>query len=163
MNDYVVYGLTGVCQIVDICKEVDTYNNETDYYVLDPVYDNNLTIKIPVNNPNIAMRPVITKDDVLSLIATMPEMESDWIDDERQRYANFRTALKSGKNEEWIKIIKTIYLQKKEKILAGKKLAKIDEDIMNTAEKNLNEEFSIALDISPDQVVPYIIKHIPQN
>ncbi|NLO98057.1 MAG: hypothetical protein GX091_08320 [Peptococcaceae bacterium] len=38
----------------------------------------------------------------------------------------------------------------------GKKLAKADEDIMKIAEKNMNEEFAAALNISPDEVISYI-------
>jgi CarD family transcriptional regulator len=99
----------------------------------------------------------------MSLIEAMPDMESIWIDDDKQRNAAFKAALKSGKNEEWAKLIKTLHLQKEARTVDGKKLAKIDEDIMNRAEKFLNEEFSVALDISPDEVVPFIKKHIPLN
>jgi CarD family transcriptional regulator len=62
INDYVVYGSMGVYRIIDITKE--QYNgNEAEYYVLQPVYNDNMTIKTPVNNPNALMRPIITKDD----------------------------------------------------------------------------------------------------
>lgn len=47
--------------------------------------------------------------------------------------------------------------------MAGKKLTKTDEDIMNIAEKQLSEEFAVALDISPDEVLPYILEHIPKT
>lgn len=162
VNDYVVYGLTGVCQITDIRKDEYISNDETQYYILTPVYDKNMTIMVPVNNPNIVMRAISSKDDVLSLIAMMPEMESVWIDDDKQRNANFKAALKSGKNKEWIKLIRTLYLEKKARSVIGKKLTKTDEDIMITAEKYLNQEFAITLNISPEEVVPYIIEHIPK-
>ncbi len=163
VNDYVVYGLTGVCQITDIRKDEHISNDETQYYVLNPVYDSNMTIMVPVNNQNILIRSIITKDDVLSLIAKMPEMETVWIEDERQRKANFKAALRSGKNEEWVKLIRTLYLEKEARSVIGKKLTKTDEDIMNAAEKQLNQEFAIVLNISPDEVVPYILEHISQN
>ncbi len=163
VNDYVVYGLTGVCQITDIRRDEHISNDETQYYVLNPVYDSNMTIMVPVNNQNISMRSIITKDDALSLIAKMPEMESVWINDERQRNANFKAALRSGNNEEWVKIIRTLYLEKEARSAIGKKLTKTEEDIMNKAETQLNQEFSIVLDISPDEVVPYILEHIPHN
>ncbi len=162
VNDYIVYGLTGVCRITDIAKD-EISNNETEYYVLNPVNNNNLTIKVPVGNQNVAMRPIITKNDIESLIESMPETESIWLDDERQRSVSFKTALKSGKNEELIKIIRTLYLEKEARSLVGKKLTKTDEDIMNTAEKQLTEEFAVALDISPDEVLPYILENVPKN
>lgn len=160
VSDYVVYGSTGVCQIIDISKEKNLSNDEIQYYVLQPVYNGRMIIKAPVNNQKVLMRQIITKDDVSTFIANMPEKQTIWINDDKQRIENFKAALRTGKSEEWIKIIKTIYLEKEEKLVVGKKLTKIDEDIMKTAEKQLCEEFAIALNISPDEVVPYIIAHI---
>ena len=163
VNDYIVYGSTGVCQIVDIRKEKYLSSGETEYYVLKPVYNNNMIIKTPVNNRKVVMRETITKADVSSLITTMSETETSWINDDRQRGEAFKAALRTGKSEECLKIIKTIYLEKKERSSIGKKLTKIDEDIMETAEKQLYGEFAIALNISLDEVVPYIFKHISDN
>jgi len=160
VNDYVVYNTMGVYKIVDIRKDKDISNNEIEYYVLQSAYSNNLTIKTPVNNPKVMMRGVITKDDVLSLIAAMPEKETVWINNDRERNVIFKAALRTGKSQEWVKLIKTIYLKKQEKNYLGKKLAKIDEDIMKAAEKNLYEEFAVALNISPDEVVSYILDHV---
>ncbi len=160
VNDYVVYGLTGVCQIIDIKKEKYLGKYEEDYYVLKPVYNSTMIIKTPVNNPKVLMRKIITKDDILSLIATMPEQDTIWIDDYRQRNENFKSALRTGKCEELIKIIKTIYLEKKQESIIGKKLLKTDEHIMKITEKQLYEEFATALNISPDEVVPYIRERI---
>ena len=161
VNDYVVYGTTGVCQIIDIRKEKDIYSNgEIEYYVLQPVFNNNMTVMTPVNNEKVLMREVMTKDEVLSLIAAMPEEETIWINDYRERCDKFKAALKTGECEEWVKLIKTLYLEKKEKTALGKKLMKSDEDIMGAAEKNLYEEFAIALNISPNEVVSYIHNHI---
>lgn len=161
VNDYVVYSSTGVYKIIDIIKEKDMNNNDTDYYVLQPAYATNLTIKAPVNNPKVLMRNIMTKDEVLALIASMPEKEPIWINDDRQRNENFKAALKTAKSEEWVKIIKTLYVEKQKKSDLGRKLAKTDEEIMKTAEKNLHEEFAAALNIPPDEVVSYILERIP--
>lgn len=160
VNDYVVYGSTGVCEIVDIRKDKDINGNEIDYYILQPVYGNNMTIKTPVNNDKVLMREIITKEDVSSLISAMPEKETVWINDYRQRNETYKTALKTGQCEELIKIIKTLYQEKKQKSALGKKLMKSDEDIFKAAEKQLNEEFATVLNISPDEVLPYILEHI---
>ncbi|MEA1960976.1 MAG: CarD family transcriptional regulator [Bacillota bacterium] len=163
VNDYVVHGLTGVCQISDIKKDDYASNEETLYYILKPVYDMKMIIKIPVNNAKNLMRPIITKEDVLSLIKMMPEIKPVSTDNERERAHYLKTALKLCENEERIKIIKTLFLEKKAKNAVGKKLTKTDEDIMNIAEKQLNEEFAIALNISTDEAASYIMKHITQQ
>jgi CarD family transcriptional regulator len=160
INDYVIYNSIGVYQIVDIRKDKDISNTETEYYVLKPVFDNNMTIKTPVNNKKVFIRKIMTRDQVLSLIASMPEKDTVWIDNDRERKESFMAAVKTGKSEEWVKLIKTIYQMKQEKFRAGKKLQKSDEDIMKIAEKNLYEEFAVVLDISPDEVLSYILDHI---
>lgn len=161
VNDYVVYSTTGVCKIIDIIREKNISDNDTDYYVLEPVYDKNLIIKTPVNNPKVLMRNIITKDEILELIASMPEKESIWINDDRERNEKFKAVLKSLESEEWMNLIRTIYIAKQKKTELGKKLSKADEEIMKIAEKNLNEEFALALNISPDEVAAYILERIP--
>ncbi|NLL51165.1 MAG: transcriptional regulator [Peptococcaceae bacterium] len=161
LNDYVVYNSTGVYKIVDIRKEKDINDEYVDYYILEPVYGHNLTVKIPITNRKVSMRKIMSKDEVLALISAMPDIEPVWINDDRKRYESFKSALKTAECLEWVKIVKTMYLKKQERMSDGKKLAKADEDIMKAAEKNMNEEFAAALNISPDEVIPYIRKRIP--
>lgn len=162
VNDYVMYGSMGVCQIIDISKEkyLNLSSDETEFYVLQTVYNDKMTIKTPVNNPKVSMREIITKDDVLSLISTISETETMWVNDDRKRNTDFRAALRRGTSEDYIKIIKTLYLEKKEKSAVGKKLRKMDEEIMKAAEKQLYEEFAVALNLSPSEVVPFILNNI---
>ena len=151
INDYVIYNSMGVYKIIDIREEKDINDNDTEYYILKPVYGNNLTIKTPVNNTKVFMREILKKEEVLTLIKSLPEQETAWIDDDRKR---------TGDSEEWAKLIKTIYLEKQKKSVDGKKLMKADEDIMKIAEKNLYEEFAVALNIQPEEVVSYILEHV---
>jgi CarD family transcriptional regulator len=162
IDDYVVYGLTGVCKITDIEKDkID--DQESEFYVLNPVFSDNMTIKIPVNNAAAKMRKTITKEEALSLIESMPEQETVWLKDNRERSESFKAALKTGKSEEWAKIIKTIYEEKNEMAIIGKKLSKSDEDMFKAAEKQLNEEFAVALGISPDEVTEFILQRIAKD
>jgi len=92
----------------------------------------------------------------------MPEKEIVSIEGDRERNDMFKTA-KTGNIEEQIKILKSLYWKKKNKIAANKKLAKADEDIMKAVEKQLHDEFAIALNITPDEVRSYILEHISHN
>ena len=160
VKDYVVYGAIGVCQVADIVKEQGAHSDEIEYYVLQSICENHLTIKTPVDNSNVLVRELISKDEIAALITTMPEQKTVWVKNGRERNMNFKAALKSGKCEEWVKLVRTIYMEKQEKSGASKKLAKSDEDIMQAAEKKLYGEFAIALNISPDEVLPYILEHV---
>lgn len=159
VNDYVVYGSTGVCQITDIRKEKHIDDAETEYYILNPVFSDNMTVKIPVTN-DASMRPILTRDAALALINKLPDKETIWINDSRKRIEHFKAVLKTRKSEEWAKLVKSIYREKQSRSAMGKSITKTDENILNMAEKNLYQELAVALKISPDEVVPYIHKLI---
>lgn len=156
INDYVVYNAMGVYKVVDIRSEKDINDQETRYYILEPAFKDNLTIKIPVHNDKVLMRGVISKDDVFSVIEAMPKTETVWINNDRERSETFKAALRTGECEKLVKLIKSLYEVKEEKNYLGKKLHKKDEDIMKAAERNLYEEFAVALDIAPEDVLPFI-------
>lgn len=162
INDYIMYGTTGVCKVLDIKKESIGGNVQKEYYVLTPVYSNNTIIKIPVDNEKIAMRNIISKEDVTNLIENMPNKELLWIRDDRQRGEQFKSMLKTGECEELITLIKSIYKYKKDKKETGIKVLKNDEEIMQIAEKLLNEEFATILNINPEDVTSYILKNIQE-
>ena len=63
---------------------------------------------------------------------------------------------------EIVKLVKSIYENKKSNRELGKKAYKGDEEIMKTAERLLNEEFAIILNISPDEVNSYIAEKMSQ-
>jgi CarD family transcriptional regulator len=154
IGDYVMYGSMGACQITDI--EVSTGSQgESTYYVLHPVFDDNMTIKIPTRSEHL-MRPVLTKEEVLKLIESMPEQAPFEMTDDRQRCLALKAAVKTGKNEELVRVIKTLYLEKQAKAEVNKNLKRVHEEIMTAAEKQLYEEFALALEIAPEDVLAYI-------
>ena len=149
VDDYIMYGRTGVCKVVDITNEKFINGEERKYYVLSPIHNNNNTIiKIPLDNTKVPMRKIISKEDVTSLINDMSNMEELWIDDEKKRSNEFKTMLKSGKCEDLIKLISN----KRH----SKKLNKADKEIIKEAERLVNEEFAIILNTSPKEVNSYI-------
>ena len=94
INDYIMYGTTGVCQVMGITEEQFLDDEARDYYVLNPVYSNQTTIKIPVQ-PQLNARDLHSKDEVADFIKKMPSNELFWIDDERQRHQTFKSMLKN--------------------------------------------------------------------
>ena len=156
IDDYIMYGITGVCKVVDITNEKFINGEKRDYYVLSPIHNNNTIIKIPLDNNKIPMRKIISKGDVTSLINDMPNMDTLWIDDEKKRNNQFKMMLKSGKCEDLIKLI----FNKRYAKSTSKKLNKADKEIIKEAERLLHEEFAIILNISPNEVNSYIASQI---
>ena len=160
IGDYIMYGVTGVCKVTDIIKE-KYFDNEEDYYVLEPVYATTETIiKIPVANKKVFMRNIISKEDIDNLIEEIPLEKEVWIDDERERNYKFKSMVRSGDYRQWSTLIKTIFLKREEKKLEGKKITQEDERLFKSAEKLLNEEIATILHISPDEVPQYIKNNI---
>lgn len=160
IGDYIMYGVTGVCKVTDIIKE-KYFNNEEDYYVLEPVYATTETIiKIPVANKKVFMRNIISKEDIDNLIEEIPLEKEVWIDDERERNYKFKSMVRSGDYRQWSTLIKTIFLKREEKKLEGKKITQEDERLFKSAEKLLNEEIATILHILPDEVPKYIQSNI---
>lgn len=162
INDYIMYGMTGACKVIDIKEEKFINDTQKECYVLSPIYSKNTIIKTPVDNDKIIMRKIHSKEEVLSLINSMPKKDIIWIDDERERNYKFKLMLKTGDCEDLIVLIKSIYTNKKKKTSLGKKINKADDEIMKSAENLLNEEFAISLGINIDEVKSYILNHIPQ-
>lgn len=162
VNDYIMYGMMGVCQVIDITTESFINNTKRKYYVLNHIYSNNTIIKIPVDNEKIPMRKIFSKEDVSILIKSMSNKETIWIDDDRKRNEQFKLMLKRGNIEDLVQLVRSIYLEKEEKKAIGKKIYKADDDIMEEAERLLNEELATILNISPNEVSSYISSKISQ-
>lgn len=164
INDYIMYGNIGVCKVMDITKETIMNSEEKEYYVLNPIYSKhskNTVIKIPTDNDKIFMRAIISRDEVDSLVNNIPNQEIVWVDNDRERSEQFKLMLKSGKCEDVITVIKSIRSDKDKRKAAGKKVCKSDEEVLQTAEKMLHQEFGAILDIKPEEVRKYIKSHMP--
>jgi RNA polymerase-interacting CarD/CdnL/TRCF family regulator len=162
IDDYIMYGTTGVCKVLDITNEKFINGEDRKYYVLTPIYYNDTIIKIPVDNKKVSMRKIISKEAVNSLISSMPNMENLWIDDDRKRNQKFTTMLKGGQCEDLIQMVRSIYLDKEYKKSIGKKTYQADNEIMKEAERLVNEEFATILNISLEEVTPYILSQMPK-
>ena len=68
IGEYIVYK-KAVYKILEIKKK---YFNDLDYYILIPVNDSSLIVKLPVENKDI--RNVISKDGVENIINKMPNI-----------------------------------------------------------------------------------------
>lgn len=160
INDYIMYGTTGVCQVSDITKEAIGDFKLKEYYVLTPIYTNNTIIKVPIDNNKIPMRKIMSKEDISNIIKVISNKDSLWVMDERKRGEAFKSILKSGECEELMTLVKSIYECKNNKNKIGTKVSKNDIEIMQMAEKLINEEFATILNISVDEVPSYILNNI---
>lgn len=161
VGEYIVYGSKGVCMVEDI-THIDIPGADKDrlYYVLEQLENGSGKIYVPTDSQKVVMRRVISKEDATDLIQQMPEIEQMWIDDDKRREARYKEAIRTCDYHEWVSMIKTLYLRKKERCAQGKKITALDEKYLKTAENELYSELSVTLGIPRDQILDYIKKQL---
>ena len=159
VGERVVYGGSGVCSIDDI-RDISFYHERPKkYYVLKPMFVKQAsTVYVPFDNEKLTakIKPVISKDEAIELIDAMGQDDCEWIDDRNQRKDKFNDLLSNGTRKEIIDLISMITKHKESLAEEGKVLNMQDEKILAEAERRMNAEFAVALDMRPDEVVSYI-------
>ncbi|MBC8571452.1 CarD family transcriptional regulator [Zongyangia hominis] len=160
VNDTILYGSHGVCKITGITKK-DFGRVSDEYYILEPVY-NNFTIYVPMHNDALAekMHRVLTAEEIQAMIRSMPEEDTCWVENENERKERFKDILARGNRREVLQMIKALYLHQREQQDKGKRLHMADERFFHEAEKMLYDEFALVLNITPEQVLPFILEQI---
>ena len=160
-GEYIVYGTTGVCQVMDITtmKQKEATQAKL-YYVLEPVSSPGGKILTPVEENKNPMRRIVTREEADRLIEEIRNVKDLQIGDEKQREAKYKEALKSCDCKAWIGIIKTLYRRKKDRMVRGKRLTEVDERYFRKAKDNLYRELAIPLGITAEEVEGYIISRI---
>ena len=165
VNDVIIYGTQGVCQIVGIEEKTVSCVKKT-YFVLKPVNDSGSTIFAPTDNEHVLkkMRRLLSKAEVINLIDSMPDKNAVWINNDNDRKEHYRKILASGDHLELIKMIKAIYAHKKECEAEGKRLHMIDEHLFKDAEQILYNEFQYVLKLNNKvELMNYILTRIDEQ
>ncbi|MDE6209294.1 MAG: CarD family transcriptional regulator [Lachnospiraceae bacterium] len=145
-GEYVVYGQNGICKVGEITSlDMTGIDKEKQYYILYPLETKSSTIYCPIDNNKLVLRNVLSKDEAWALIDEIPDIDILWIANEKLRENEFKQAFRSGNPKELIKIIKTLYMRKEERIAAGKKMTATDEKYFHMAEDRLYSELALAI------------------
>ena len=162
-NDYIIYGESGVCKVADISTPpIQGIDTNCKYYILHPLGTKGRTIYSPVDNVKVAMRKILTREEALKLVERIPYIDAMWISNEKYREDYYKKAIRSNQCEEWIKIIKTIYLRKEERKSEGKALSSTDEKYFKMAEMYLYDELSISLSIPSERVKGFLLSKLEE-
>ncbi len=156
VNDKVMYGQMGAC-IISAIEEKEVNSQKKLYYVINPVNAIKTTIFCPVDNDKVRIRKLISKEKVMELVAIMPDIEAEWIENDSIRKAANDKIIKSGEHEGLIKLIKLLYFKREECKANNKKFHIADQRAMETAEKLLYSEFAMTLGIKEEEVLSFIV------
>ncbi|HIX53219.1 MAG TPA: CarD family transcriptional regulator [Candidatus Lachnoclostridium stercoripullorum] len=163
-GDVIVCGTHGVCRVEKVGPLSSAVaDRDRLYYTLKPLYERGSVVFTPVDNEKMVIRPVISREEALRLIDGIRDAEALGIEDERKREENYKTALKSCRAEELVKMIKTINARKRSRAARGKKATDADSRYVKLAEDYLYGELAISLDLERDQVKAFIRERIGEE
>lgn len=153
VNDYVFYGVNGICRIDNICAEpFEGAPKDMLYYVLHTLAEPKQTILNPVTNEKVRMRYVMTVEEAeafFSLFPSLPPLEGGSAKQLRDAYI---TAIKSGEPREWGRIMRTYRARLR---LAEAKLTRVtdaERSFYETSRRLLASEIALALSLSVNEI-----------
>ena len=163
LGDYIIYGNHGVCRVEEIGSlDISGVDKSIECYTLQPVFSKASTLYTPVDNDKVSMRKVITNDEALALIKQIPDTPLLWIENDKQREEAYKVALRDRDCIDWVKIIKTLYVRKQERVSQGKKLTFTDEKYLGIAQDLLYGELSIAMDMDKEEIENLVVERLEQ-
>ncbi len=165
IGDKIMYGAAGVMTIVDIREEA-IGDVPRSYFVLRPTLARTDSYTfVPVDNERLvsSMRPLMTRDEVLSLIRSFNEIEPlRWIPENRARQDYFKRVMESGDRRDMVAMIRAINDNAVRREAEGKKNFLSDENAKIKTQRLLYSEFSVVLDIPEEEIDSFIEENLRQ-
>lgn len=157
-GNLVVYGIHGVCRIVEL-EERTVDRKRVQYYVLEPLEASGARYLIPTHNEAAVakLRPVMSREALEEMLRSENVREDAWIADENQRKQHYRELINSGDRAALVRMVSTLHRHKAAQASAGRKFHLCDDNFLRDAEKLLSSEFSLVLGIEPSQVGNYVL------
>lgn len=160
-GDQVLYGIHGVCRILDV-EERRVDRKRVEYYVLEPLEQPGSRYYVPTQNAAAVakLRPMLTQPELDALLHSDAVRQDSWIADENARKLRYRDLINSGDRGALISMVSTLHRHKQSQTAAGRKFHQCDENFLRDAEKLLNSEFARVLNLEENQVMGYVLKQL---
>lgn len=160
VGNYVVYCSREICLIESVVKRCFDGVNETDYFRLVPIESGNSAYYIPCDNYMTKVRPLLTEEEIYSLIDEMPGADEKWCSDRNERKHLFNSVLKSNDYHEIISMMRSLYIHRERRLSEGKKLLASDERVIGEAEHLIHQEIAFVLGMEEADVRAFIVSRI---
>lgn len=157
IGDRVVYGIHGVCQVVDLEERVIDRKRIT-YLALEPIGQDGSRYLVPTHNEAAMgkLRKMLTGEELQQMLQSDEIREDSWIRDENLRKQTYRELINSGDRIALMKMVCTLYRHKHQQAAAGKKVHQCDDNFLRDAERLLAGEISIVMEKGSSEALAYI-------
>lgn len=160
IGDYIVYGHNGICRVLDITHpDISGVDTDRLYYVLMPEKTKGSRLFCPADDDNISIRRVINEQEAKEIISASKGVEPLIIENDRMRDVSYKNAMKSSDLMQWIKVIKTLLIRKKERERLGKKITATDERYLKLAQEGLYSELALATGLGKEKIQEIILSN----
>lgn len=159
IGDVVMYGIHGVCRVVDVESRVID-RKKTEYLVLEPQGQAGSRYYVPSGNPNALakLRPVLQPQELEALLLSDQVRQNHWIEDENARKQYYRELVATGDRVALLQMVRTLHHHKQEQAAAKRKFHLCDENFLRDAQRLIDTEFSAVLGIPAAEVQSYILE-----
>ena len=157
IGDKIIYGENGVCTVEKVAPlSMSGSSKDKLYYHLRPLIGSGQYFA-PVDG-NAYMRPVMSREEAESLIASIPDIEPAICNDNRFNHVDafYKELFKLHSCEALVAIVKGL----KDRIASRKSKSSRAESTMRRAKDMLHGELSVALGLELEQVENYIQEKI---
>lgn len=152
-GDYVVYGSTGICEVLDVTTmDLSGVPEDKVYYILHPYKKKGSEIFTPVENKRTIMRNLILKKDAEELLKNISNIETFKIPNEKFREERYKECVRGCDCLEMMMLVKTLLQRKRERLTQGKNFPATDEKYLRIAEENLYSELAMSLNMEKEAI-----------
>ena len=159
IGDNVVHNNGGVF-IVDEIKVMNYGFGDVNYLCLKPYYvdivNKSLTIFVPEDKANELIRPIMTKEEALSAIEKIKNVEPIWFNEAKVRKEKFAELFETHDIDNICIVVKSLYVKQKELQENNKSLNLMDYDYLKKIKKGIEEELSIVLEKTFEEITQLI-------
>lgn len=161
IGDQVLYGIHGVCRVVDLEERVVDRKRLT-YLALEPEGQQGSRYLVPTHNETAMskLRQVLTVPELEMLLHSDQVREDHWIRDENQRKQAYRELINSGDRAALMGMVATLYRHKAAQTAVGRKCHLCDENFLRDAEKLLSSEVSIVMGMDYNEARTYLSQQL---
>ena len=147
IDDHVVYGISGVCRIIEICHSPFNKADDRLFYVMQPLFGvGNATIYTPTDNELQKIRPLVSRAEAEALFQHPPVIETVKVEFEKKRRDAYHAVMMENSPLSYLKILKSVKLRRLETYENKKHLPDVDVEYEAKAKKCLCGELAVVLD-----------------
>lgn len=164
IGDQVVYGVHGVCRVVDQEERIVDRKHLT-YLALEPVSQDGSRYLVPTHNAAAMskLKHMLSREELAALMDSEEVRADGWIKDENQRKQTYRELISSGDRAKLMQMVRTLYRHKASQAASGRKVHLCDDNFLRDAEKLLVGEISVVMGMEPDQAKQFIRSKLKED